>query len=86
MKIYILPANYIQEPVVREGKNRFVCVFLSPIITEEVRNFRCLECGWVCFQYTNKEVDSLVYGLAKPKETNSIDSMCPRCKIIYRIV
>lgn len=86
MNIYILPANYVQEPVVREGKDHFVCVFLSPILAEEVRNFRCLECGWVVFQYSNKEVDSIVYGVSKPKEKNSIDAMCSRCKLIYRVV
>jgi hypothetical protein len=86
MKLFVLPINYLLEPVERINKDHFVCVFLSAVTSEEIRNFRCLECGWVVFQYSNKEVDAIVYGNFKPQDKNSVDVMCSRCKLVYRVV
>jgi len=86
MIIYITPENQVLEPVVRDGRNHFVCVFLSPVVSEEVQNLRCLSCGWVVAQYTNKQIEAIVYGIAKPKEQNSVDIQCSRCKLLYRVI
>ena len=86
MILYTLSENLSLEPVVRDGKGMFVAVFLSPVVTGQLQNFRCLSCGWVVLQYSNKEVQALVYGTAIPENKNAVDICCSRCKITYRIV
>lgn len=86
MIIYTTPANQVLEPVEKSGRDHFICVFLSPVVTEDVQNFRCLSCGWMVAQFSNKSVDAIVYGVARPKDKNSVDLMCGRCHTIFRIV
>jgi hypothetical protein len=35
MKLFVLPINYLLEPVERINKDHFVCVFLSAVTSEE---------------------------------------------------
>jgi hypothetical protein len=86
MNIYILPQNIVQEPVVREGRENVICVFLSPVISDQVQNFRCISCGWIVFQYTNKKVDAISYGGSIPKNKNALDAQCTRCHLLFRVV
>ena len=86
MIVYVMPENVVLEPVVRDGKGKFCAVFLSSEKSEEIQNFRCLSCGWIVAQYSNKEVDAIVYGSSVPQEKNSLDVQCSRCKRLYRVV
>lgn len=86
MRVFILPANTVQEPVIRDGRGTVICVFMSNHRSEELQNFRCLGCGWVVFQFTNKSVEAIVYGNSIPDERNSLDAQCGRCHQIYRVV
>jgi hypothetical protein len=86
MIIYTLPGNLELEPVVRDGRGTFVAVFLSSIVTDQLQNFRCVGCGWVVAQFSNKQVDALVYGQAIPENKNAVDIRCSRCRVTYRIV
>ena len=66
----------------RVNKNeRIISVFLRE--RTEIRNFRCIECGRIVFQYSG-HLDS-IYDGAKIPERNAIDIMCHQCKLIYRI-
>ena len=86
MIIYIMPENRVLEPVERDGKGHFCAVFLSPIVSEELQNFRCNSCGWIVFQYNNKSIDALVYGISIPEKSEAVDVQCSRCKFVYRVV
>ena len=86
MNLYTLPANIELEPVVREGRGDFIAVFLSSVVTDQLKNFRCLGCGWVVAQFSNKQVEALVYGTAIPENKNAVDIRCSRCRITYRII
>ena len=86
MNIYILPSATVQEPEERNGRGKFTVVFLSEEKSDVIENFRCTNCGWVVFQYSNKEIQSIVYGIAAPEEMNHLDAMCSRCKRIFRVV
>jgi hypothetical protein len=86
MVLYAMPANLTLEPVVRDGRDQFIVVFLSRAISNQLQNLRCLNCGWIVCQYSANKVDAFIYGSEVPEEENSIDIQCTRCKIIYRIV
>ena len=86
MIIYTLPANLELEPVVREGKGSFIAVFLSSVVTDQLQNLRCLACGWIVCQYSNKEIQAFIYGTAIPENKNAVDIRCSRCHITYRVV
>ncbi len=75
-----------QEPVFREGRDQFIVVFLSRIVTDQLQNLRCTNCGSLICQFSSKQVDAFIYGSEIPEEQNSVDIMCKRCKLIYRIV
>ncbi|KKK47306.1 hypothetical protein LCGC14_3156540 [marine sediment metagenome] len=82
MKIFILEAdtNLVPERAIETG--RIVTLFLRE--GKEKRNFRCLNCGKLIFKYTG-ELDQVFDGAIKNTEEPTIDTICSRCKIIYRV-
>lgn len=85
MNIFVVPSTELT-PVVRDGHDKFIVVFLSQTPTEELQNFRCLNCGWIVAQYSSKEVSAVVYGTAVPKDKTVLDVQCQRCHTMFRIV
>ena len=84
MNIYVSPSEL--EPVVRDGKDKFVVIFLSHIVTDELQNLRCTNCGWIICQFSSKEVSAIIYGTAVPKDKTTLDVQCQRCHTMFRIV
>ena len=83
----VLKENYIsQKPVVRDGKGDYIVVFLSRSVSDGLQNFHCSNCGWLVCQFSSKQIYTLIYGSEIPEDTNTVDIMCARCKLIYRIV
>lgn len=82
MKIYIAKEDLA--PFIVNGQNRIVTVFLKPG-GQGKHNFRCIECGKIVFQYTG-EASHVFDGAVIPSEKTTIDAMCHRCKIIYRVI
>ena len=82
MKIFVLAANIDFVPIRAEGEGRIISVFLSG--GKGKHNWRCNECGKIIFQYTG-EPDFIFDGAAIPEEKATIDALCHRCKVIYRV-
>lgn len=49
------------------------------------RNFRCLNCGKIVFQFEGG-IKKVIMDGAVPLEESPLDNLCPRCKITYRVV
>ena len=64
---------------------RYITFFLTPFPSGEKRNFRCNSCGKLLFQYES-EIVAGIDGGDKPQEKASFESLCQRCRVIYRIV
>ena len=67
------------------GQDRFVAVFLTSYPTDQTRNFRCLNCGKLLFQY-EAEVVMIIDGPDKPRDRASFEVLCNRCRVIYRLI
>lgn len=67
----------------REGE--CITVFFTPLKTGEKRNFRCLNCGKLLFQYES-EIGLIIDSAEVPENKGPIDSRCPRCHLIYRLL
>ena len=74
-----LPPNY------QSGKNRYVIVVLSPFKSNEIRNFRCINCSKIVFQYKS-DISTIIDSQEIPKSSMPVDIICHKCKILYRIV
>ena len=92
MRVFVLTKNYEGvdgdgglAPVRREERGRFVVVFLSHTTTDELKNLRCVSCGWVVAQYSG-DVVSMFYGADSPLDASKLDVRCGRCHLTYRIV
>ena len=66
-------------------KERFITFFISPFPIGEKRNFRCVSCGKLLCQYEG-ELRVGVDGGEKPDSKASIEVLCTRCRIMYRLV
>ena len=86
INVYTTPANLDLEPVTRDGRDKFVVVFLSHIVTEQLQNYRCNNCGWIVFQHSSKNVAAIVYGAAAPKDKTTLDVQCQRCHTMFRVI
>jgi phage FluMu protein Com len=72
-------------PVRVDGADEGIVVFLSHMHREGKRNFRCLNCGKIIFQY-NSKVQAIVDGADAPFQSAPVDIQCHRCKILYRVL
>ena len=82
MKILILSADLDFVPVRAVNERRIISVFL--LEGNGKHNFRCSECGKIVFQYTG-DIEAIFDGAVMPEEEAVIDTLCHRCKIIYRV-
>jgi len=82
MKVFVLEADILFTPIRARGEGRVISVFLTE--SEKDHNFRCTECGKIAFQYTG-DVTLIFDGAVMPEEKATINIMCHRCKIIYRV-
>ena len=82
MKFYNDTENLI--PVHTQGE-RYVTFFLTPFPTGEKRNFRCVSCGKLLCQYES-EILAGVDGGDKPTNKASLEVLCQRCRVIYRLI
>ena len=85
MKIYKDEIDSPLEPLIQSGVDRYITVFLIPYKTGDKRNFRCVNCGKIVFQYES-EVGLIIDSSETPRGKAPIDAMCHRCKLIYRIL
>jgi len=70
---------------VHTQKERYVTFFLTPFPTGEKRNFRCTTCGKLLCQYES-EIVAGVDGGDKPMSKASLEVLCTRCRVVYRLV
>ena len=82
MKVFILSSDVSFPPAISDGAGRIVSVSLREGRNKE--NWRCNSCGKIVFQYTGK-VGEIFDGAIKTEEKPTIDALCHRCKIIYRV-
>lgn len=82
---YTTPPDKVVAPLVHNGQLNYVVVFMSHKRHGSLRNFRCVNCGLLVFQYDD-QIQALSDGGESPPDGSFIDKMCPRCKYIYRIV
>jgi len=64
---------------------RSVAVFLGRRNDNILKNFRCINCGKIVFQYRGFEVTLVYDDEISEDEGPSVDPMCARCKVIYKI-
>lgn len=83
MKIYT-NKNDDLEPVFTQGE-RFITIFIAPFPLREKRNLRCISCGKLLLQYEG-EVVAMVDGGDKPDSKASIEVLCTRCRVMYRLI
>lgn len=72
-------------PIRKSREGECITIFFTPFKTGEVRNFRCLNCGKLMFQYES-DVALIVDSADSPKEKGPIDYQCSRCKLMYRLL
>ena len=85
MKIYTTEAHVVITPVREDGTSRFITVFLNRKKVGVKRNWRCINCGKLLFQYGGS-IPFIFDGATEPTETSETDIMCSRCKVVYRII
>jgi hypothetical protein len=87
MMLNIYLNNSVEElqPIISDGENRVIVVFLSHIKQGEKKNFRCINCGRVTFQYQDS-IATIVDSPDTPIEKSTLEILCDRCKIIYKVV
>lgn len=82
MKILILSSSVDFVPTRGIWEGRIISVFISE--GKGKHNWRCNECGKIIFQYTGNP-EHIFDGAVKTEEKATIDALCHRCKIIYRV-
>lgn len=82
MKIH-LNENDNLLPVLKNREGECVTVFFTPFKIGEVRNFRCISCGKLLFQY-ECEISLIIDSSDSPKEKGTINHLCQRCKLMFR--
>ena len=85
MKVYIAEPDTVITPVREDGSMRFITVFLGRRNHKIRRNWRCVNCGRIVFQY-NGDIELIYDGATEPMDVSDTDIMCNRCKIIYRVI
>lgn len=84
MKI-IQPGTVPLIPVRRDEAHRRITIFLTQFPTGEKRNFRCVNCSRIIFQYES-EVGLIMDSGDSPKEKAPIELLCHQCKIRYFVL
>jgi len=84
MKLFVPRKGEELNPIIQDGSSRIIVAFLLNNEDNFKKNFRCINCGKIVFQYAGEIVS--VFDGAKPIEGKDIDVMCGRCKIMYRTV
>jgi len=82
MKIFVLSADIDFVPIRGDWDGRIITVFLSEGTGKH--NWRCNECGKIVFQYTGNP-EFVFDGATIPEDKATIDALCHRCKIVYRV-
>ena len=82
MKFY---ASDDLQPVIQELDGVSIGVFLTYRQSGIKRNFRCINCGKLTFQYEG-EVALLLEAQDKPKNSGSTEHLCTRCRVTYAIL
>lgn len=72
-------------PIRESRKGECITVFFTPLKSGDVRNFRCLNCSKLLFQYES-DISLIVDSADSPKEKGTIDYQCSRCKLMYRLL
>lgn len=67
------------------GSEDVTSVLISNAKVNDLRNFRCPNCGVICFQYEGDLVQIRDDG-ALPEHQGRFDLMCGRCRMKYRVV
>lgn len=77
------------QPTEFVGNVRFVSLFLTTTSSQVRKDFHCIKCGRICFNYYD-DVRLLYEGEVSIQEyvrnpTQPHDIMCSRCKMMYRV-
>ena len=72
-------------PIKRDESGRQITVFLTPYKSGERRNFRCVNCSRIQFQYES-EVGMIIDSEQVPEDRAPIEVLCSQCKILYLIL
>ena len=72
-------------PIRRDESGRQITVFLTPYKAGERRNFRCVNCSRIQFQYES-EVGMIIDGKQTPEGRAPIEVLCGQCKIMYLVL
>lgn len=70
-------------PEIVDMEGKCISVFFSPFKCDELRNWRCNNCGKLLFKYES-EVAAMVVSSDFPKEKGPIHEKCGRCNLMYR--
>jgi len=73
------------EPTRSNREGEFITIFLTPFKTGLKRNFRCLNCGKLLFQYES-DVALVVDSGEHPEGRGPINYQCSRCRLMYLIL
>ena len=83
MNIYVFKQDMDFPPIRTNNEGRTVSVFLRG--NGNLQNYRCNTCGKIVFQYSG-EVESVYDGAKIPEEKATIDILCQRCRVRYRVI
>jgi len=72
-------------PLRKSREGECVTIFFAPLKLGEVRDFRCLDCGRLLFQY-EFSVSLIVVSPDTPRDKGSVNVQCPRCKLMHRLL
>ena len=64
---------------------RIVTIFLTTYKSGTKRNFRCISCGKLLFQYES-ENPLVIDRETSPEDTPSNEHLCHRCKVLYKVL
>ena len=85
MQIFVSSPDAALDPVIHNGENTSIIVFLSHVKHPFKRNFRCVNCGVILFEYVD-EIRAIIDSYDLPKDSASTEIVCKRCKLRYKIV
>ena len=75
----------VTEPSFLSGEGREITIFLMPFRVGEVRNWRCVNCGKLNFQYQS-DIGLVVDAPVSPLETGPTYHKCARCGLMHRVL
>lgn len=72
-------------PINNDGTGSYITIFLTSQKTSFKKNFRCVNCGKLIFQY-DSEIGLIVDSGEHPLSKALFETICHRCNTIYRIL